>query len=89
MFLPAWNITVETLIVGLHPDVSLGVDVETVDTPDNAIGFKLFGRIPLGTLGDRVEQRIVHALPQPEPSLGVFEYLIYVVVAQGRRIVRV
>ena len=86
---PARHVAVETLVVGLHPDVSLRVDVETVDVADNSVGLELPGRVPLGALGGWVEQRVVHALAQPEPSHGVFEDLVYVVVAQGRGVIGV
>ena len=56
MFLPAVDIAVEPLVVGLHPEVLLGVDVEAVDTADDTVFCQLLGGIPHGTLGHRVEQ---------------------------------
>ena len=56
VFLSAIDIAVEPLVVGLHPEIFLGVDVEAVDTADDTVFCQLFGGIPHGTLGHWVEQ---------------------------------
>ena len=89
MFLPAVDIAVKSLVVGLHPHILFGIDIETVDTTDDTIFRQLLGWVPHRTLGLRIEERIVHALPQPESSGSVLEDLVYVVATQCRRIVRV
>ena len=65
VFLSPRNITIESLVVGLHPDIFLGVDIEAVDTTFHTVFRQLSGGVSLTALGLRIEQRVVHTLPQP------------------------
>ena len=70
------------MIVSLHPEILLGVDIDTVDTSLNAHFRQDRRRVTRYRLSHRVEDTIVHALTEPQITIDVFPHVIDVVVTQ-------
>ena len=80
-------IAVETVGIGLHPQVLLRIDIDAVDTARDAQLGQHRRRIAHRFLRHRVEERVVHALLQPQLSVEILPDHINVVAAQRQRVV--
>ena len=75
-------VAIQTLVVGLNPETLLRVDIETVDiTFDTPLRQHGFG-VAVHLLGKGVEQTVVHALLEPQHTVGILPDLVYQVVTQ-------
>ena len=83
----SWVVAVQSLVVGLHPEALLRVDIETVYTALNAPLIQYGCRVSRHLFGHGVKHAVVHALLQPQLALAVFPYLVYIVVSEGCRVV--
>ena len=75
-------VAIEAVVVGLHPQILLGVDIDTVDTALDADFREYRRRIAGDSLGIGVEDAEVHALTEPQITIDVFPHVIDVVVTQ-------
>ena len=74
-------IAIEAVVVVLHPEILLRVDIDTVNTARDA-DFGEFGRrIAYSALRLRVENAEVHTLAQPQPAIDILPDHIDIVVA--------
>ena len=81
--------TIDTVIVGLHPEILLGIDIKSVNTTLDAPFLEFGHRVTVDLLGHRVEDTEVHALLQPYLPFMILPDLVYIVVTQCCRIVRI
>ena len=89
VFLILGVIAIHAFVIGLHPHVLTGVNIESVDTALDAPLGQLRRRITVHTLRHRVEDTEVHALLQPQSSQMVLPDTIHVVVSQRSGVVRI
>ena len=75
-------IAIQALIVGLDPEALLRVDIKTVDITFDAPLRQHRFRVAVYLLGKGVEQTVVHALLEPQHTVGILPYLINQVVTQ-------
>ena len=80
-------ITIETVRVSLYPNVFLRIDINTVYTSRNSQLSQIWRRITHGSLCNRVEDTVIHALLQPELTVDVLPDHIHIIIPQRRRIV--
>ena len=79
-------IAVESILITLHPEASLIIDIETLDTACNTIFWKDITHITLKRFRHRVIDTVVHTLLQPQLTIKSLHDFIGIVVAHGSSI---
>ena len=79
----------EALIIGLHPDVLLAVNEETLRSTFDTHFVQPRLRMAVKTFRQRVKDGVVHTLLQPQLAVVGLIYLIDIVASQRRGILRI
>ena len=80
-------IAIETLVVGLHPDTFLRINIETIDTALDTPLAENGGRIASNLLCNGIKATEIHTLLQPQIAIDILPDLVDIVVTQRGRII--